>query len=266
MAVVGGLPTAIIIVVRVAICAIVAFFGGYWIMSGLFSRQISGGEAVLLVSGLLAVLFFAISLAIHGWLGILLILAVLFGMALMFRGLAQRADRGLAARLDEEEIAKYRAALEVDPDNVAAHSLMGDTYRRIGQLEQAIEEYEAALSLDPSLRQERYWLERTRAELESGGRRELLCPRCRAVRPAGASTCPECGRWYSSVEVWKHGLRFADPARKAVWCGVGIGAIGTMAAITIAAPGAMKLMVLMVVFLAPIAIMIMSARARRGTG
>ncbi len=218
-----------------AVCAAIGFAGGYMILSALFARKISGREAFLLTVGLLVVLFFSVSMMLRGGPGILLLLVLVGGAALLLRALARAADRRIAKGLVEEEIAKYKEALEIDPDNAAAHSLLGDTYRQLGRIESAVEEYEAALGLDPSLRGERYWLERLRSELELRGQKELLCPRCRTPRPEGAGSCLECGRIYSAWEVWRHAFRTMEPTRQAIVAGIGVGAAGVIFAIVVLA-------------------------------
>jgi len=254
------------LVLSMAICAAIGFAGGHMILSALFARKITGREAFLLASGLLVLLFLCVSMALRGGPGVILLLLAVAGAALAFRLLALAADRRLTKGIVEEEIAKYQHAMEVDPSNTAAHSLLADTYRRIGQLEPAIEEYQAALSLDSSLRQERYWLERLRREVESGGQKELLCPRCGTPRPQGAGECQECGRMYSAWEVRRHAFGLMPPGRRAAVAGVAVGAMSVLLAIIVLAPGAMKLMGLMVVLLVPAAVFILTARAGGGQG
>jgi hypothetical protein len=258
----GDFSVAFLIVLKMAICAAIASAGGYMILSALFARQISGREAFLLTAGLLALSCYCVTLALKGGPGILLLLVVVVGTALAFHALAYAADRRIAKGLVDEEITKYQDALEIDPNNTAAHSLLADTYRRLGLVSRAIEEYEAALRLEPSLQEERYWLERLRTELDRQGRKEMLCPRCRTARPAGAGSCPECGRQYSLWEVWRHRFEVMEPTRHAILTGVGVGAISMIVAILVVAPGATKLLSVIVVLLAPLAAFLFTARAR----
>jgi Tfp pilus assembly protein PilF len=55
---------------------------------------------------------------------------------------------------------QYEAALQRDPDNVAAHVFLGDSYLKLGKQRQAASEYQAALALDPNEYQARFKLER----------------------------------------------------------------------------------------------------------
>jgi tetratricopeptide (TPR) repeat protein len=262
----GALATAMAMVLKMVVCAAISFVGAYWILSAWFDRRIAGREALVLATGLAVLQFYAVSLALHGGAGILLLLGTVGGAGLLMRRLSRRSAEKISERLDEQEITRYLEVIDREPENAVAHSLLGDTYRRIGRLELAVGEYEEAVRLDPSLREERYWLERLRADLERRSRKEMSCPRCGALRPKRALECPECGRPYSSIETWSHTIRVMEPRRKAMWFGLGVGALIAVAAMLALAPGKMKLAAVIVLVLTPIAMMIVSARIRRTTG
>jgi len=257
----GDFFSAFVLVFKMVICAAIAFAGGYMILSALFSRKVSGREAFLLTAVLFALVFVCVRMALVGGPGIILLFAVVGGGAVVFHLLARASDRRLTRRLDQAEIARYEEALYIDPDNTAAHSLLADAYRERGETERAIGEYESALRLQPSLRQERYWLERLKAQLERGGQKEFLCPRCRTPRPERSPSCPECGRVYSAWEVWRHTFSMMEPARQAVLTGVGVGAAGLAFAILVLVPGAAKLIGVIAVLIAPLVVFMLTARA-----
>ena len=262
----GAFSQAFVMVFLMSVCAVTAFVAAYWIMSGWFDRRIRGTEAAALLSGLLVLMCVTVSMVARGGPGAPIMIVAVAGFALLGRALVRRADRRLADAIDREDIAKYQDGLAADPKNVAAHSLLADTYRRLEDYARAIEEYEAAIRLDPSLKEERVWLERSRAELERRQRKDLRCPRCGFPRPARAPACPECGRLYSSVETWAHAFRVMTPMRKAGWVGLGIGASGVAVVAALLAPEVAKLVGLAVVVLAPVMLIIISLRARRSTG
>lgn len=257
----GNFAIALMLVLKMAICAVIAFAGGYLIISGFAARKISGREALVLAVGLCVLLFVCVALTLRGGAGILILFAAVGGSALLFAVLARLADRRVARGLFDEEMDRYMQALELDPENVAAHSLLADAYRRMGKLEKAVEEYEEAVRLDPSLREERYWLERLRAKLAGEESRDLLCPRCRTPRPDKAAECPDCGRMYSAWEVWRHKLQTMDPTHQAILTAVGVGAVAVALAATALAPGLLKLLGVIVVLLAPVAAFILMGRA-----
>ncbi len=262
----GAVPQALILAGRIVCCALIAFAGAYFILSAWLSRKISSTEAGLLLLGLLILQFLGVSVSLQGGPGILLLIVAVLGVPAGFCLLARRADRRLVNALEGADIAKYRAAMDLDPRNVAAHSLLADTYRRTGRLELAIAEYRAALQIDPSLQTERYWIRRLEERLERQGRKQMSCPRCGVIRPLGAELCPECGRWYSTIETSLHSVRFMRPARKLAWAGAIGAALVALAEAMALAPRAMGWVGMGAVFLAPIALIAISARARRRMG
>ncbi len=254
------------IVFMIVICALIGFAGGLWILSGWFDRRLSSREAALLGLGLLVLMCWSVSLMLKGGPGILILFGVVFGTALLLRGLARYGEHSLAKRLDEAEIAKYEEAIEDHPDNPHAHSLLADVYRRLRRHELAAREYEVALRLEPSLKEERYWLEKMRSEIDRLASKKMACPRCGTVRRGGEAECLECGRLYSSIETWRHALRVMEPPKKALWLGIALGALAAAAALLSLAPGALRLAGLAALVLAPLAIIVMSVRMRRRTG
>jgi tetratricopeptide (TPR) repeat protein len=257
---------AFLLAFKMVICCVISFAGAYWILAAWFDRRVSGREAILLLLGLVALMFFAISLVFKGGPGILVLAAVVFGGAALLRLLSRHAEGKLVARLNEDEIAKYQQAIEDYPENPYAHSLLADVYRRLGRRELAMAEYEAALNIDPSLRQERYWLERMRTELEQAATKEMTCPRCGTPRRGREIACAECGRPYSSLETWSHAFKLMEPSRKALWLGAGLGAVIAAAATAVLAPGVIKAASLAMLLLAPLAVIVMSRRIRQRTG
>jgi hypothetical protein len=254
---------AIGIVAKMAICAVIAFIGGYWIMSNWFERRFTGWQAGVLGAGLLAVMCISVPMAMYGGPGILLLLAVVFGVAGALRLLGHSAERHIGRSLQDADVAKYQDAIIQYPDNPHAHSLLAEAYRRTGRTELALQEYETALQIDPSLKQERYWVRRLREEGERRASGRLHCPRCGTARPKSGMVCPQCGREYSRLEVWVHAFQKMPPREKAVWVGVVGGAAVAMVAMIALAPGLTKIAALTAVVLAPPAVILLRARARR---
>jgi len=251
-----------LLVLQMVVCAAIAFAGGFWILSLWFDRRITGREGLLLLIGLVSLMFFAISQVFKGGPGVLFLFAGVFGAALLIRVLARRAERRLKAQFATDDIAKYREAIENHPDNPHAHSLLADVYRRLGRWKLAAEEYESAIELDSNLKQERYWLEKMRTEIERATEKKMRCPRCLTLRRDRERECLECGRLYSTIEIWRHALHIMEPSKKALVLGVAFGASAAAVAMLAMAPGTLKLASIGVFVLAPIVMLIISARMK----
>lgn len=257
---------AFAVVFDIVICAFIAFAGAYWILSGWLDRRLSGREAFALGFGLLALLFYSISLALGNGPGILILAGVVFGAALLLKGLARYADRSITKQMDDTDIAKYQQAIEQYPDNPHPHSLLADVYRRLGRNALAAEEYTLALELDPSLKEERYWLEKMRTEIENSQSRQMSCPRCGTARRGAELECLECGRPYSSIETWRHGFRTMEPAKRAIWLAFALAAAAAVVAVAVFVPGSGALLVTGVLLAGPIVLLVLSIRLRRRDG
>jgi len=192
---------AFLIVFKVAICAFV-FGGAAWlVMSSLLNRTLTATEAGLILSGLLVVMFLTISYALNKGFAAAFALLLLGAAGYVgFQYSVKLADRRLNRSFDNEDIAKYLEAIDLDPTNVAAHSLLADVYRRQGRDEEALKEYEIAVQMSPNLQEERYWVQRLRRKIEQGeygpDASEALdtpCPMCGAIVPGSREFCQDCG-------------------------------------------------------------------------
>jgi len=260
-----ALPQAAALVGKMIFCALVSFTAVFLVLSAWFDRKISGTEATILLLGVLASEMLGMWLSSRGGAGMLLLAVIVLGTPVVFYLMAKVSDRRLVRSFDEEDIAKYQEAIDLDPKNVAAHSFLGDVYRRQGRLQQAIEEYKAALTLDHTLKSERYWVQRLEAQLESQARKEMTCPRCNTPRPGDADTCPECGRIYSTVELSMNAMRMLSPARKLQWAALAaLATIGIMTILALA-PIVMVFLLIAAAFGAPLTVVVMESRANRAT-
>jgi Tetratricopeptide repeat len=183
------------LLVRVVLCAAIAGGGGYWVIASWMNRRLSATEAVTLLAGLVVLVSFGVRLATRASTGAFALLMALVAASVWgLYSYSNYVNRRTHQSFDEEDIAAYQAALELDPRNVAAHSLLAKTYRRQGRLELALEEYQAALRLDPSLQEERYWAARLKQQLEAAAGREARCPHCGATGPPVDGLCQGCGQ------------------------------------------------------------------------
>ncbi len=87
---------------------------------------------------------------VPAWLAALvlvLLLAVMGVGGYVLRGIV--AGEGRARSVEEEEIARWRAAVARDPDDVAARVSLGYAYQRAGRLDKAVSEYRRVVKVDP---------------------------------------------------------------------------------------------------------------------
>ena len=194
------------LVLRAAICSFLAFGAAYWIITSWIDRRLSAVEAMTLLSAVVVVTIFLVAYVVQNSMAILIVLLLVVGSLVYAMTLYSRAaDRRLHQHFDEEDIKKYLAALEFDPKNVAAHSLLADTYRRQGRLEEALAEYREAVRLSPDLQHERYWIDRLMIMIERKEQGQSLhyqeavqetpCPACGALVPPEVDRCQECGAY-----------------------------------------------------------------------
>jgi protein O-mannosyl-transferase len=59
---------------------------------------------------------------------------------------------------EADAIKEYRIALEMKPDSALAHFHLGNTFHKMGRLEEAIAEYQASLRIDPNVAEVHYEL------------------------------------------------------------------------------------------------------------
>ena len=76
---------------------------------------------------------------------IVLLLAACLGLPFYF---ARSAKQELQ-QMEDDDIAKYQAALERDPRNAGAHALLAEKYLTMGRPDAAVSHYEAALAISP---------------------------------------------------------------------------------------------------------------------
>ena len=95
-------------------------------------------------------------------------------------------------KFDIEQLEKFRAAIESDPRNLAAHEKLAETYARMGDLDAAITEYGELLRIAPG---DTLQANRLQKLIELRDRRKsppLICPHCGASNPAENLRCYNC--------------------------------------------------------------------------
>jgi tetratricopeptide (TPR) repeat protein len=178
--------------------AAICFGIGWRLLAALFEKELALWEAMVLFSCLFAFAGLAIRLAESNLFYPFLLLAGLVIAAVRYypQILEEKRRRSIIA----EDLQRCRQALDFDPLNVAAYSLMGDIYMRLGELDEAIANYRKAIELDPKASAEQDKLDgamREKAMLEG---KAMFCPRCLAPRPKETNVCQNCARPFSFDE------------------------------------------------------------------
>ena len=194
----SGLPIALAMIFKWALVAAVCFGIGWRLLTALFEKELALWEAMVLFSCLFAFAGMAIRLSESAlFFPFLLLTGILIaGLRYYPQILEERRRHGIIA----EDLQRCRQALDFDPLNVAAYSLMGDIYMRLGDYDEAIANYRKAVELDPKASAEQDKLEgalREKAVLEG---KAIFCPRCLAPRPKETNVCQNCARPFSFDE------------------------------------------------------------------
>jgi len=134
---------------------------------------------------------------------------------MLLEPLGEKANKRGLARLAEEDIEKYKRTLEFDPNNSAAHRLLAEIYYKQDRYDEAIDEYKAAIKLNPhdvqALRRKLNYVLELREE-KRGAKAPVptapptngtqafprnvaitMCPACRRDTPSEGKTCVHCG-------------------------------------------------------------------------
>lgn len=137
--------------------------------------------------------------------------ALVVGCALL-QPLGERANRRALKRMNNEDIDKYKRALEFDPNNASAHRFLGDIYFKEERYDEAIAAYKAAIKLDPhdvsALRRKLNYVLDVRQQAQPASTASAgtpitqtatiqgdvtMCPACRMDTPSAGKTCVHCG-------------------------------------------------------------------------
>jgi tetratricopeptide (TPR) repeat protein len=120
-----------------------------------------------------------------------LLLVVCLGVPLLGTVQSKRHMR----QIDNEDIAKYRAAIDRDPNNASAYVFLGDALLKRGSYTAAIAQYERAMSISERFPQLQRKIDRLK-KLEAGevpSTRVIVCPQCQLENDGAVKNCTRCG-------------------------------------------------------------------------
>lgn len=156
----------------------------------------------------------------------LLCVVLLLGGCVAAPLLGLRGGKRAMQAMDDEDISKYRRAIEMDPNNAGAHVFLGDALMKRGSYVAAVAQYEAAISINPRSDHPHAesWNYKLRKAREAGAGIEvatrLIVCTCGAESPVSAKTCGRCGatlqmsffKWLTQPGNMKDIVRVAVPA------------------------------------------------------
>lgn len=196
--------------VFILMAGVVAFGGAGLLLAvvGLWlDRRVEAWEAAVLGVVVLAAMAFAITTtSAPVFLGVMFLFVA---VPVCLGRLGRLAERQSTERLLGQDETRAHELVAADPQNAAAYSLLGDVYRRRGELDKAVEHYARAVELSPDSTEERFKLEKTSKELSLQERGAQLCPMCREEIDRRQRRCPHCNYTLSLAE----GLREWTQAR-----------------------------------------------------
>ncbi len=114
-----------------------------WLVDGTLEAHFALA-ALGLVMGLVGVTWAAQG---TGW--ALFCVAMLIGGCVVLPLLGARMNSNAMRGMKEDDLAKYRNAISIDPNNASAHAFLADALMESKQYGEAIAEYETAIALSP---------------------------------------------------------------------------------------------------------------------
>jgi tetratricopeptide (TPR) repeat protein len=148
----------------------------YWLVEG----TLDGTVALGALGGLLALTAAAVKTASPAL--IFIWIAVVIGGTLLVPFIASQSEKGALNQLHEADLAKYRRAVEANPQFAAAWREMAEVYMRLNRYDDAIAAYKEAIRLNPP-------------DVQKLRRRLNAALEYRAGMPRAATmTCDQCGQ------------------------------------------------------------------------
>jgi hypothetical protein len=160
-----------------------------WLVDG----TLDFGMAMLALVTLFALL--GLIWSSQGTVWMLVFVVILLGACIGMPFLGGLLNARSLKALDNEDITKYRRAIEHDPDNASAYAFLGDALMKRGSYVAAIAQYERAMELNPRFESCKHKLARARqaADGVQYEARLIVCEGCRAENFISSKTCVRCG-------------------------------------------------------------------------
>lgn len=91
-----------------------------------------------------------------------------------------------------DKIKDYEKAIQADPRNTAARSLLAEAYYMLGDLDQAIAAMELVIQITPNSMKESHKLRQWRSDRDLRDSKTVVCQVCHSLNLWGAATCRTC--------------------------------------------------------------------------
>lgn len=200
-----ALGIALSIVLPAVTLAIIAGILFHGILGWYVDGTIGGFECFLMGGIFLGMVLCIFTLQI---LPAVLLLAVLIFLLI----LPKIRGRRMVTSLHDEQIERFRLAIESDPANLAARGRLAETLYKKGLLDEAIAEYSEVVRRSPQSREEAYRLNQLVQEKEERKTPPIICPSCGHSNPPDRTRCYNCEnnlRLTSELKKWlvRGGLR-----------------------------------------------------------
>lgn len=175
-------------------------------MIGWYIEGNVGAAECVMVAGLFAALVVSLAsgaVVVSVLIGVGLAVALIFPVVQSIR---------ISRELYDEQIERFRQAIESDPDNLAARSRLAQTLYKKGRLDEAIVEMSEVVNRSPQSRQDAYLLKEYLTEKAERQAPPVICPSCGHRNPPERTHCYHCEgflRVSSEFKKWllKGGLR-----------------------------------------------------------
>ena len=154
----------------------------------LYIEQAIGSIECLLIAGAYVGLIISI-ITLNVLVAVPLAIALL---GLLFYSITQ--DRRIIRRLYDDQIVRFREALEGDPKNLAARGRLAETLYKKGCLDEAIAEMTMVIQQSPDSKHESYLLREYIEEREARKSASIVCPSCGFRNSPGRTRCYHCER------------------------------------------------------------------------
>ncbi|MEI6503545.1 MAG: hypothetical protein WCP21_21240, partial [Armatimonadota bacterium] len=170
---------------------VIAAYPFYRVVSMWFDKALESHEAFLYLGALLMLLLGIITAwgTPLGWLLLAALLVCCLGLPLLSR----IADRATLRRLEDDDIRKFTASLERQPQNTYSRERLARIFLGRRQYEVALAQMKAALDVAPTDTNLTRLRERIETERRRAVERLKVCPKCAAENHQESGGCAQCG-------------------------------------------------------------------------